>query len=104
MAAFVTIRAGEPTDAALDPAGVASELLAALTRALVVSGIDDRVLSRLAQQLLDPTSEVAETQVATGTAPSSGRDGCVEVKFEHGLAAGSVDADGHMNFLERHVG
>ena len=103
MAAFVTIRAGEPTDPALDAAGVLDELFAALARALVVSGVEDTVLTQLAQRLLDPTSEVAETQVATGTAPSSGRDGCVEVKFEHGLAAGSVDADGRMDFLERHL-
>jgi hypothetical protein len=44
---------------------------------------------------------LSEEQVQPGTPPTPGRAGYVELAFEQGIAAGRIDAEGHMDFFER---
>lgn len=48
-----------------------------------------------------PPFQQGESQVELGTPPTPGRAGYVELAFEQGIAAGRIDADGHMDFFER---
>lgn len=103
MAAFASIAAGPGTDPPYSAERALTELRGALSLAGVVAGLDDAVLLELAARAADPVFERADVRVAAGSPPRAGQDGAVEIAFEQGLAAGSVSADGHMNFFERQL-
>ena len=100
MAAFVTV-AAVSVDTEPPSSDAAHELRAALLEAGVVAGVDQVVLLELARLAADPAFERADVQLATGTAPTNGQVGYVELAFDEGLAPGLMSADGHMNFFER---
>jgi uncharacterized protein len=58
-------------------------------------------LQELAERMQEAALQQGETQLAPGTPPTRGRAGYVELAFEQGLAPGSLNADGHMDFFER---
>lgn len=103
MAAFASIAAGPGTEPPSSVEQALAELRVALTRSGVVAGFDDAALLELATRAGDAAFERADVLVAVGSPARPGQDGVVELAFEQGLAAGSVSADGHMNFFERQL-
>ncbi len=99
MAAFVSVSAA--TGAETESSDAVPELRAALLAAGVVAGIDEVALLELARLAADSESKLDEMKLASGTVPTPGRAGYVELAFEEGLAPGRLSEDGHMNFFDR---
>ena len=62
---------------------------------------EERPPEELAESAQAPAFQQGESQVEPGTPPTPGRAGFVELAFEQGIAAGRIDAEGHMDFFER---
>ena len=84
---------GPPTDrSALDEA---------LRDEGVVFGIDEEACAQLGVCLQDPDFAIQELVLAQGTAPVSGADGVLELKFNINVLAGRLREDGTLDFRDR---
>jgi hypothetical protein len=73
----------------------------ALAEAGVTHGIDEEVRERIGEGLADAEFQEARTCIASGSAPETGEDGRLELRFKVGIAAGTERGDGTLDLRDR---